>query len=107
MSSCHVFINLVEPPSFVEKLENMSCLVSKELSLQCSLKGSEPMAVSWLKDDHELKEAEYIQITYEDKIALLHITSVHAHHAGKYTCLANNQAGSQKCSAVLTVKGWF
>ena len=105
--SCLVFINLVEPPSFVHKLENMSCLVSKEVSLQCSLKGSELMTVSWLKDDHELKEAEHIQITYENKIALLHITSVHADHAGKYTCLSHNQAGSQKCSAVLTVKGWF
>ena len=100
-------MNLVEPPSFVQKLENMSCLVSKEVSLHCSLKGSEPMTLSWLKDDHELKETEHIQITYEDKISLLHITSVHADHAGKYTCLAHNQAGRQKCSSVLTVKGWF
>ena len=105
--SCHVFMNLVEPPLFVHKLENMSCLVSKEVSLQCSLKGSEAMTLSWLKDDHELKEAEHIQITYEHKITRLHITCVHADHAGKYTWLSHNQAGSQKCFAVLTVKGWF
>lgn len=96
-----------EPPSFVQKLENLSSLVGSEVSLHCSLKGSEPITVSWLKDNHELKEAENIQITYENKTALLHITNVQSSHCGKYSCQAQNQAGSQTCSAVLTVKGWL
>lgn len=98
---------LVDPPSFVRKLENLSSLVGSEVSLQCVLKGSEPMTVSWMKDNHELKEAEHIQITYENNTALLLITDVQRKHAGKYSCQAQNQAGSQSCSALLTVKGWF
>lgn len=90
----------------MRKLENLSSLVGSEVSLQCMLKGSDHMTVSWLKDNHELREAENIQITLENKTALLHITNLQSKHGGKYSCQAQNQAGSQTCSAVLTVKGW-
>lgn len=91
----------------MQKLENLSSVVGTEVSLQCVLKGSEPLTVTWMKDNHELKEAENIQITYEDKTALLHITDLQSKHGGKYSCQAQNQAGSQTCTAVLLVKGWL
>uniref|UniRef100_A0A3Q0QW44 Ig-like domain-containing protein n=1 Tax=Amphilophus citrinellus TaxID=61819 RepID=A0A3Q0QW44_AMPCI len=102
------FVKIIEPAS----LESLSSLVGSEVSLHCSLKGSEPITVSWLKDNHELKEAENIQITYENKTALLHITNLQSNHGGKYSCQAQNQAGSQTCSAVscdatLTILGLF
>lgn len=106
-NNIHMKPFLVEPPSFVRKLENLSSLVGSKASLQCIVKGSEPMTVSWMKDNHELKEAEHIQITYESNTALLHITNLQSQHGGKYSCQAQNQAGSQTCSAVLTVKGWL
>lgn len=90
----------------MQKLENLSSLVGSEVSLLCVVKGSEPMTVSWMKDSHELKEAEHIQISYENNAALLHITDVQRKHGGKYSCQAQNQAGSQTCSALLMVKGW-
>lgn len=91
----------------MRKLENLSSLVGTDVSLQCNLKGSEPMTVSWMKDGHELKEAEHIQISYENNTAVLHITDLQSKHGGKYCCQAQNQAGSQSCSALLTVKGWL
>lgn len=91
----------------MRKLENLSSLVGSEVSLQCTLKGSEPMTLSWTKDNHELKEAEHVQITYENNTALLRVTNLQAKHGGKYSCQAQNQAGSQACSSVLTVKGWL
>ncbi|KAM4560777.1 titin-like [Fundulus diaphanus] len=103
-STCECQVKLKEPPSFVQKLENLSSLVGSDVSLQCSLKGSEPITVSWLKDNHELKEAENVHISYENKTALLHIGGLQSEHGGKYSCQAQNQAGSQTCSAVLTVK---
>lgn len=102
-----ILLLLVDPPSFVQKLENLSSLVGSEVSLLCVVKGSEPMTVSWMKDNHELKEAEHIQLSYENNTALLHVTDVQRKHGGKYSCQAQNQAGSQTCSALLTVKGWF
>lgn len=91
----------------MQKVENTISQVGSEISLQCVLKGSEPMTVSWHKDDHEVREAEHMQISYKDRTALLHITNVQAQYGGKYTCQAQNLAGCQKCSAVLTVKGWL
>lgn len=91
----------------MRKLENLSSLLGSEVSLQCVLKGSEPMTVSWMKDNHELKEAENIQITYEDRTAVLHLTGLQSKHGGRYSCQAQNQAGTQTCSAVVTVKGWL
>lgn len=101
-----ILLLLVDPPSFVQKLENLSSLVGSEVSLLCVVKGSEPMTVSWMKDNHELKEAEHIQLSYENNTALLHLTDVQRKDGGKYSCQAQNQAGSQTCSALLTVKGW-
>lgn len=98
---------LVEPPSFVKKHENLSPLVGSDISLQCTLKGTEPITVTWLKDNHELKEAENVHISYENKTAVLLISCLQSQHGGKYSCQAQNQAGSQTCSALLTVKGWL
>uniref|UniRef100_A0A3Q3JQE8 Ig-like domain-containing protein n=1 Tax=Monopterus albus TaxID=43700 RepID=A0A3Q3JQE8_MONAL len=103
-ASCDCQVTLKEPPSFVQKLENLSSLMGTKVFLHCTLKGSEPMTVSWLKDNHELKESENIQITYENKTALLHITNLQRQHGGKYSCQVQNQAGSQTCSAVLSGK---
>lgn len=40
-------------------------------------------------------------------ISLLSIDSVAAHHAGQYTCIATNIAGSAIRSANLTINGIF
>lgn len=97
----------IEPPSFVQKIENISSLVGSEISMQCTLKGSLPMTVSWIKEDHEVKEGEHIQISYETRTAVLTLRNTQMTHGGKYICQAQNEAGSQKCLATLTVKGWL
>ena len=103
MSYAHFL--LLEPPSFVQKLDNMSVLLGSELTMQCVLKGSLPMTVSWMKDDHEVKDTEHVQISFENRIAVLHMSCIQLNQGGKYTCHAQNEAGSQKCTAALVVKG--
>lgn len=96
----------IEPPSFVQRLENISSLVGSEISMQCMLTGSLPMTISWIKDDHELTEDEHINMSYEMKSAVLNLKNTQITHGGKYICQAQNDAGSQKCIAMLTVRGW-
>ncbi|XP_078795836.1 titin-like [Oryzias latipes] len=103
-ASCDCQVTLKEPPMFVRKLENLSSLVGRDVSLQCNLKGSEPMTVSWLKDNRELKETESVRMVFENKTAMLHFSNLQSQDGGKYSCQVQNQAGSQTCSAVLTVK---
>lgn len=74
--------------------------------MQCMLSGSLPMTVSWIKDDRELTEDEHIKMSYESQAAVLNLRNTQISHGGKYICQAQNEAGSQKCLAVLTVKGW-
>lgn len=83
----------------------MSAVLGNKIIMQCTLKGSVPMTVTWMKDDLEVKDSEHVQISFENRTAVLHISSVQLKHSGKYTCQAQNEAGSQKCIATLVVKG--
>lgn len=103
--SKYMFFSLLEPPSFTQKLDNMDAVLGTELTMLCVLKGSLPITVSWTKGDHEVKDTEDVQISFENRTAVLHFSNVKLKHSGKYTCHAHNEAGSQKCTAVLAVKG--
>lgn len=95
-----------EPPSFIKKIENLTALLGNTVTFQAAVKGSEPISVTWTKGKDILKVSDKIKITFEDSIATLIIADVQANHAGKYTCLAENEAGSQTCFGELAVKGW-
>lgn len=99
------FFLLLEPPSFTQKLNNMDALLGTELTMVCVLKGSLPMTVSWTKGDHEVKDTGDVQISFENRTAVLHFLNVKLKHSGKYACHAQNEAGSQTCTAALVVKG--
>uniref|UniRef100_A0AAR2JJU7 Ig-like domain-containing protein n=1 Tax=Pygocentrus nattereri TaxID=42514 RepID=A0AAR2JJU7_PYGNA len=102
---------LLEPPSFVQKLDNMSVLLGSELTMQCVLKGSLPITVSWMKDDHEVKDTEHVQISFENRIAvtdkssMLKILSAERADEGEYTFEVSNDVGSGTCEAFVTVLG--
>lgn len=71
------------------------------------LKGSLPITVTWLKDNEEITEDDHIRMTFENNVASLYLSGIEVKHDGKYVCQAKNDAGIQRCSAVLSVKGWF
>uniref|UniRef100_A0A3B4WP33 Ig-like domain-containing protein n=1 Tax=Seriola lalandi dorsalis TaxID=1841481 RepID=A0A3B4WP33_SERLL len=104
-TSCSCQISLKEPPSFVQRLEDMSCMVGSEISLKCMLSGSLPMTFSWIKDDHELTEDEHVKMSHETKSAILNLKNAQLSHGGKYVCQAQNKAGTQRSAAVLIVTG--
>ena len=104
-SRCLCDLLSLEPPSFFQRLEDLTYQVGSEVSLKCMLTGSLPMEVSWVKDNCELKEDEHIKMSYEAKTAVLNLKNTQKTHSGKYVCHVHNEAGSQKCVAVLTVTG--
>lgn len=73
---------------------------------QAAIKGSLPITVSWLKDNDEVIEDNNIKMTFVNNVATLMVRSIELKHDGKYFCQAKNEAGIQRCSALLTVKGW-
>uniref|UniRef100_A0A6I8NLS7 Ig-like domain-containing protein n=1 Tax=Ornithorhynchus anatinus TaxID=9258 RepID=A0A6I8NLS7_ORNAN len=104
-STCSAEVTLKEPPSFVKKIESISSLRGGTVAFQGTLKGSEPISVSWLKDNDEIIEDDNIKMTFENNVATLYITGIEVRHDGKYFCQAKNDAGIQRCSALLSVKG--
>lgn len=97
----------LEPPSFVQRLKDMSCIVGSEISMKCMLSGSLPMTLSWIKDDCELTEDEHFKMSCETKSAMLNLKNAQLSHGGKYVCQAQNKAGTQRCAAVLIVTGLY
>lgn len=95
----------LEPPSFVERLEDVSCMVGSEIFMRCLLSGTLPMTFSWIKDGHELTEDEHVKMSQDMKGAILNLRNAQLLHCGKYVCEAQNKAGTHRCAAVLTVTG--
>ena len=76
----------------------------------CGLtRGDPPVSFSWLKDGHSIEEAEssrQVTITLVDDFSsLLTIPRLGRGHAGNYTCLASNEAGTDHFTAILHVQG--
>lgn len=63
--------------------------------------------MTWLKDNDEITEDENIRMTFENNVASLYLSGIEVKHDGKYVCQAKNDAGIQRCSALLSVKGWL
>lgn len=90
----------------MKKIENISSLRGGSAVFQAALKGSWPITVSWLKDNDDVIEDNNIKMTFVNNMATLLVRSIEVKHDGKYFCQAKNDAGLQRCSALLTVKGW-
>uniref|UniRef100_A0A5G2QM05 Ig-like domain-containing protein n=1 Tax=Sus scrofa TaxID=9823 RepID=A0A5G2QM05_PIG len=103
-STCSARVTLREPPAFVKKIESTSSLRGGTAAFQATLKGSLPITVTWLKDNDEITEDDNIRMTFENNVASLYLSGIEVKHDGKYVCQAKNDAGIQRCSALLSVK---
>lgn len=103
-----IIINTVisEPPMFSKRIESATAVVGNTVKLQGTLKGSAPITTKWMKDSELLRDDDpNVKMTFENNIISISFSSVELKHGGKYTCLAENEAGQQKCEAVLTIQG--
>lgn len=95
-----------EPPSFVKKLSNMTVILGQEVTLEATVKGSEPITVSWVQaKDHVLRDGDNRKITFDNNTVVLKVFKADAATAGRYTCTLRNDAGSVECFANVTVLG--
>ena len=81
----------------------------EQITFICNvLKGDDPIEINWTLNNEPITPASHIGTTIlnnGNKISMLIIGSVNAHHAGDYTCAASNLAGSSTRSAILAVNG--
>ncbi|XP_025152783.1 Down syndrome cell adhesion molecule-like protein Dscam2 isoform X33 [Harpegnathos saltator] len=92
----------IAPISFGEEPVNAGDLVS----VQCVVtKGDSPLEITWTFDGRPVQSyhSDVIVIDSTKRVKQLTIESVAARHAGEYTCVASNAAGSTSHSAILDV----
>uniref|UniRef100_A0A182SAI8 Ig-like domain-containing protein n=1 Tax=Anopheles maculatus TaxID=74869 RepID=A0A182SAI8_9DIPT len=84
-----------EEPFDIYSATTVSCAVTK---------GDLPITIAWLFNDREIHSGDGVLITNSGhRISMLSIESVQPRHAGNYSCVANNKAGTAEYSSILNV----
>lgn len=96
----------LEPPSFVSPPEPQSAVPNATVRFKATFKGTPPFTVQWFKDDSELMIGATCFAGLDGLSCFLELYSVNVSQTGVYSCQVSNAAGSARCSANLTVKGW-
>lgn len=67
-----------------------------------------PLNITWRHNSRVINPLDGITVSRTSKrISQLSIDSVQASHAGEYSCIARNKAGSSSHTAILNVNGDF
>lgn len=90
----------------MKKLADQSVRAGHELTLTATVKGSEPLTVSWVQDkDHILRDGDNRKITFENNVVTLIVPKADSSTAGKYTCQLRNESGTVESVSQVTVLG--
>lgn len=93
---------------FVTKLEATKLVTSgNSARLECKTKGSPVIAFKWFKNEIEISPSHKYIMNLIDLVASLEIDNCTVADSGDYACVASSEAGSDRCSSTVTVKGWF
>lgn len=102
-----MFANPVLPKLLPFNFGDEAANLGESTTVQCSLAlGDLPVNFSWFLNNENVNEKYGINIgMFGKKISVLSIESLDGQHAGNYTCIAQNAAGSSSHSSELKVMG--
>uniref|UniRef100_A0A669QMY7 Titin n=1 Tax=Phasianus colchicus TaxID=9054 RepID=A0A669QMY7_PHACC len=92
------------PPFFDTPITPVDGIIGESADFECHISGTQPIRVTWAKDNQEIRTGGNYQISYVENIAHLTILRVDRGDSGKYTCYASNEVGKDSCTAQLNVK---
>lgn len=87
--------------------EHIEDTEGKLVKMEGRVSGSQPISVSWFKDDTEIHSSDKYDISFKSNVAVLCIKSSLVADSGKYSCKASNEAGQASCDITLGVSGGF
>lgn len=93
------------PPSFTKTLKKVDASLGSNVTLECRVAGSQPMVVSWFKDNQEIHSDAKYKLEFSESKATVTISDLEKADSGVYTCKATNDAGEKDTSETLSVKG--
>lgn len=95
----------VVPPSFIRRLKETFGVQGSSVVLECKVAGSLPISVTWFYGGNEIFPGDKYETGFSDNVCALKVNALDSSDTGPYTCAAQNVAGSDECSAFLTVQG--
>ncbi|XP_063760591.1 myosin light chain kinase, smooth muscle isoform X2 [Eleginops maclovinus] len=97
----HSARKLLDPPVFIEPLQDCCVDEGNDITLRGALTGSQPIQVSWL---HNGEVARFGKPSFNGKEMSFVVRECLPEDAGAYTCLAENSAGKTSCCAAVYVR---
>lgn len=85
--------------------EPQAVIPNTTVRFKSTFKGTPPFTVKWFKDDTELITGPSCFIGLEGLSCFIDLYAVGLKHSGTYSCQVSNDAGTDKCSTSLLVKG--
>lgn len=83
----------------------MNAVLGASLVLECRVSGSGPISVGWFLNGNEIVSGPKCQPSFSENVCTLNLSLLEPSDTGAYTCVATNMAGSDECSAIVTVQG--
>lgn len=106
LCTCFLFLERKIPPSFTKKpSETLEDTAGKLVKIEARVAGSQPMTITWSKDDTEIFSSDSYDMTFKNNTAVLLIKNSRLSDSGTYTCSANNEAGSASCKVSVHITG--
>lgn len=79
--------------------------VGKMVKIEGRVSGSQPLKVTWYKDNNEIYGSDKYDVSFKDNMAMLCVRDSATSDSGVYTCEASNEAGKASCRVSLTISG--
>lgn len=79
--------------------------VGKTVKMEGRVSGSQPLTVTWYKDNNEIYGSDKYDVSFKNNMAVLCVTDSSTSDSGVYTCTASNEAGQASCRVSLSISG--
>lgn len=88
------------------KLDSTKLAVTgSSVILECKITGSPEITLKWYKNETEISSGDKYQTSLAESVATLQMFNCGIEDSGDYVCIATSDAGSDRCSCLVTVKG--
>ena len=104
-TSCRLsIVEDFKKPEFIYSPKNLKVYENGSGSLRATFSGKPTPEANWFRDEELIVNSKNFEVKNDGLKSTLNIKGCTSALAGMYTCTVANKAGSESCSAVLTVE---
>ncbi|XP_077466070.1 uncharacterized protein LOC144082660 [Stigmatopora argus] len=97
--------------TFVKCLNDVCALKGQLVVLECRVRGSPPLQITWYREDEQILDSDDFRIlrkkassaSVPEELCTLVISEAFPEDSGVFKCIAHNSFGTESCSAMLDI----